>query len=94
MTPKEPVRFLVFGAGAIGSVFAVRLAARHPVAVVARGERLARIRKDGIHVEGATEGTVRPPAAAVGSALAGASLALTVPGFCCTLPRALLATRT
>lgn len=68
--PERP-RFLIFGAGAIGSVFAVRLAARHPVAVVARGERLARIRRDGIAVEGATEGVVRPPTAPDASELAG-----------------------
>ena len=63
MTPQEPVRFLVFGAGAIGSVFAARLAARHPVAVVARGERLGQIVRDGIRVEGATDAVIRPPAA-------------------------------
>ncbi len=63
MTRKEPVRFLVFGAGAIGSVFAARLAARHPVAVVARGERLGQIVRDGIRVEGATDAVIRPPAA-------------------------------
>lgn len=67
----ERARFLIFGAGAIGSVFAVRLAERHPVAVVARGERLARILRDGIDVKGATEGVVRPPAAPVASELAG-----------------------
>ena len=67
----DRARFLIFGTGAIGSVFAVRLAARHPVAVVARGERLAQILRDGIQVEGATEGTVRPPAAPVASELAG-----------------------
>ena len=63
MTPQEPVRFLVFGAGATGSVFAARLAARHPVAVVARGERLGQIVRDGIRVEGATDAAIRPPAA-------------------------------
>lgn len=67
----DRARFLIFGTGAIGSVFAVRLAARHPVAVVARGERLAQILRDGIQVEGATEGTARPPAAPVASELAG-----------------------
>ena len=68
--PERP-RFLIFGAGAIGSVFAVRLGARHPVAVVARGERLARIRRDGVAVKGATEGVVRPPAAPTAAELAG-----------------------
>ena len=67
----DRARFLIFGAGAIGSVFAVRLAARHPVAVVARGERLAQILRNGIHVEGATSGVIRPPAAPVASELSG-----------------------
>ena len=55
-----PARFLVFGAGAVGSVFAARLAPRWPVAVVARGRRLAEIRRSGIRVEGATEAAMRP----------------------------------
>jgi 2-dehydropantoate 2-reductase len=67
---SEPTRFLILGAGAIGSVFAVRLASRHPVAVVARGERLRQILRDGIRVKGATEGTIAPPAAATAEALA------------------------
>ena len=71
MTPQEPLRFLVFGAGAIGSVFAARLAARHPVAVVARGERFAQIVRDGIRVDGATDASIRPPAAPVAAELAG-----------------------
>ena len=71
MTPQEPVRFLVFGAGAIGSVFAARLAARHPVAVVARGVRLSQIVREGIRVDGATDAAVRPPAAPAAAELAG-----------------------
>ena len=63
-------RFLVFGAGATGSVFAARLADRNPVAVVARGARLAEIRRNGIRVEGATEASVRLPAAGSAAALA------------------------
>ncbi len=54
-----PPRFVIFGAGATGSVFAARLAVQNPVAVVARGERLARIRRDGIRVVGATEAVSR-----------------------------------
>ena len=68
--PPEPSRFLVFGAGAVGSVFAARLAARHPVAVVARGARLAQIARDGIRVEGETEAAIRPPAAPLARELA------------------------
>ena len=70
MTSGEPPRFLVFGAGAVGSVFAARLAARHPVAVVARGERLVQIVRDGVRVDGATEAAVRPPAAPLAGELA------------------------
>lgn len=64
MPPSEPARFLIVGAGAVGSVFAARLAARYPVAVVARGERLTHIQSQGIEVEGATEAAIRLPAAA------------------------------
>ena len=70
MTLTEPARFLVFGAGAVGSVFAARLAARHPVAVVARGERLGQIVRDGIRVDGATEAATRPAAAPLARELA------------------------
>ncbi len=56
------VHVLVFGAGATGSVFAARLAGAHSVRVVARGERLRAIRRDGLRVRGATEATVRIPA--------------------------------
>lgn len=66
-----PSRFLVFGAGATGSVFAARLAARNPVAVVARGARLAAIRGDGIRTCGATEARFRPRADHDVAALAG-----------------------
>lgn len=57
-------RFLVFGAGATGSVFAARLASRHEVAVTARDARLETIRRDGLRVTGATDSAVRLPAAA------------------------------
>lgn len=55
-------RFLLFGAGATGSVFAARLASRYEVAVVARGARLETIRRYGLRVVGATEAAVRLPA--------------------------------
>ena len=71
MSPETPARFVVFGAGAIGSVFAARLAERHPVAVVARGRRLAQIVADGIRIEGATEAAVRPRAVALPRELVG-----------------------
>ena len=63
MPPAAP-RFLVLGAGAIGTVFAARLAARHPVAVIARGSRLEAIRRRGLAVTGATETRIRPAASA------------------------------
>lgn len=56
-------RFLVFGAGATGSVFAARLAPRYEVAVVARGARLRDLRRNGLRIVGATEAAVRLPAA-------------------------------
>ena len=43
------MKFVVFGAGAIGTLFAARLAlAGHSVSVVARGARKAQIEKDGL----------------------------------------------
>lgn len=56
-------RFLVFGAGATGSVFAARLASRYEVAVVARGERLRDLRLHGLRIVGATDAEVRLPTA-------------------------------
>ena len=64
-------RFLLFGAGATGSVFAARLASRYEVAVVARGARLETIRRDGLRVVGATEAAVRLPAASSPTELDG-----------------------
>lgn len=53
------MRVLVFGAGAVGSVAAVLLSARHEVAVAVRGERGERIAREGITITGAVERTVR-----------------------------------
>jgi 2-dehydropantoate 2-reductase len=63
------MRFVVYGAGAVGGVIGARLhLAGHHVALVARGRNLAAIRDDGLRVESA-EGstTVRLP---VGTSLA------------------------
>lgn len=68
-----PPRFLVFGAGATGSVFAARLSSRYEVAVVARGERLRDLRRDGLRIVGATEAAVRLPAASSPTELDGFS---------------------
>ena len=64
-------RFVVFGCGAVGSVFAARLASRVPVAVVARGARLAAIRRRGLTVEGATTARLEIRAEATAGDLAG-----------------------
>jgi len=49
------VRFLVFGAGALGSVVAARLAACHPVGLVGRQSHVDAIRERGLRVSGKTE---------------------------------------
>ncbi len=49
------MRFLVFGAGAIGSLVAARLAAAHEVSLVGRPDHVAAIREHGLRVSGATE---------------------------------------
>ena len=46
------VRFVVFGAGAIGGVVCGHLfGAGHPVALVARGAHLAKLRAQGLRLE-------------------------------------------
>ena len=49
------MRFLVFGAGAMGSLFAAALAGKHEVAVVARRAHVDAIRRSGLRVSGRTE---------------------------------------
>jgi 2-dehydropantoate 2-reductase len=53
------VRCLVFGAGAVGSIIAARLADRHEVSVVARESHVRAIERDGLVLTGRTEATVR-----------------------------------
>ncbi|HZY70387.1 MAG TPA: 2-dehydropantoate 2-reductase [Thermoplasmata archaeon] len=54
------MRVLVFGAGAIGSLFGARLAgAGHDVLLVARPAHAAAVRDRGLRVEGRVEGTYR-----------------------------------
>ncbi len=49
MPVAEPQRICIYGAGAVGGNFAVRLAsAGHTVSVIARGDHLAAIRKSGL----------------------------------------------
>jgi 2-dehydropantoate 2-reductase len=60
------VRFVVFGAGAIGGVLGARLhAAGHDVALIARGSHLDAIRERGLHVlDPSGDHTLRIPAVA------------------------------
>lgn len=57
MPPADPV--IVLGAGAIGSVYAAKLAARHPVTVVARRAHVDAIRSGGLRLIGLETLTVR-----------------------------------
>jgi len=58
------MRVLFFGAGALGTLFAAKLcAAGHDVSVLARGERLGTIARDGLRIRQRTKGgplTFRP----------------------------------
>ena len=48
------MKVAVVGLGAVGGLIAARLArAGHDVSALARGETLARVRADGLHVESA-----------------------------------------
>lgn len=60
------MRFVVYGAGAVGGVLGARLAlAGHDVALIARGRHLAAIQADGLRlVTQQTESTLRIPATA------------------------------
>ena len=55
--PADPV--IVLGAGAIGSVYAVKLAARHPVTVVARRDHVEAIASAGLQLIGRETVTAR-----------------------------------
>jgi 2-dehydropantoate 2-reductase len=55
------MRLVVFGAGAVGSLFGAHLArAGHDVLLVGRKEHVKAIERDGLRVEGITNMTVRP----------------------------------
>jgi 2-dehydropantoate 2-reductase len=49
------VRFLIFGAGAMGSLIGALLARRHAVTLVGRGDHVRAIRRSGLVVKGRTE---------------------------------------
>ena len=55
----QPESIVVLGAGAIGSVYAAKLSAHHPVTVVARPEHVEAIRSDGLRLIGRETTTVR-----------------------------------
>jgi 2-dehydropantoate 2-reductase len=57
----EPI--VVLGAGAIGSVYAVKLSSRHPVTVIARPDHVAAIGADGLRLIGRETVTARVNAA-------------------------------
>ena len=60
------MRVLVFGAGAVGSVVAARLADGHDVSLIARASHVRAIREHGLVLSGRTEKTVRNLAACSG----------------------------
>jgi 2-dehydropantoate 2-reductase len=72
----EPI--VVLGAGAIGSLYAAKLAARHPVTVVARRDHVDAIRRDGLRLIGRETLTARVDAVTqVESIAAGTIILLT-----------------
>lgn len=71
-----PEHIIVLGAGAIGSVYAAKLAARHPVTLIARREHVDAINRDGLRLTGAEALTCRLRAATRVEAMAPATLVL------------------
>lgn len=62
--PNDELNYVVHGAGAIGCVLGARLRkAGRKVALIARGDHLAALQRDGLHISGYTEGHFRLPAA-------------------------------
>jgi 2-dehydropantoate 2-reductase len=74
MAPFEHV--IVLGAGAIGSVYAAKLAARHDVTLVGRGAHVDAIDRDGLRLTGREELTCRVRAATRVDSIAPATLVL------------------
>src|SRR6266850_8441646 len=67
---------IVLGAGAIGSVYAAKLAGRHDVTLVARREHVEAIEHDGLRLTGREELTCRVRAATRIDSMAPATLVL------------------
>lgn len=57
-----PVRFLVFGAGALGSLVGGLLSQSHDTVLVGRRAHVEAIRRNGLRITGRTEAVVRPTA--------------------------------
>lgn len=56
------MKVLVFGAGALGSVFGGLLSTRHEVTLVGRKDHVDAVRRDGLHLSGLNEGAYGPAA--------------------------------
>jgi len=54
------MKFIVYGAGALGSFFAAMLSKKHSVLVVGREKHIRAIERNGLKVEGLTEGIFYP----------------------------------
>ena len=74
MPTAEPV--IVLGAGAIGSLYAAKLAARHPVTVVARRDHVDAIRSGGLRVIGLETLTARVDAVTEIESIAAGTIVL------------------
>jgi len=72
----QPESIVVLGAGAIGSVYAAKLSAHHPVTVVARPEHVQAIRSNGLRLIGRETTTVRVNAVTRLDALAANTVVL------------------
>jgi 2-dehydropantoate 2-reductase len=72
--PAEPV--IVLGAGAIGSVYAVKMAERHPVTIVGRRDHVDAIRSEGLRLIGRETVTVRVDAVTQVEAIAPNTIVL------------------
>ena len=74
MSAPEPI--LVLGAGAIGSLYAAKLAARHPVTIVARAGHVEAIRLHGLRLTGREALTARVDAVTHVDAIADRTIIL------------------
>jgi len=54
------MKFIVYGAGALGSLFGALLSTKHDVLLVGREEHMKAIEKNGLKIEGATKGIFYP----------------------------------